>query len=262
MACDRSYGLCSVPSSFPVTITVTVSQSLPVVQQVGSTPILLFSQPGVLLDPPQYSAPNLLQNSTLYQAYVNCPINPIPFAFSTSGSFDLLSMSLIDPPSNFASTGLSTPAGVKLSTPALYPKAAITDNGFDISNVQSYWSYTALSWTPPMDVAGRRFVVCVQATDRLGASAVRCVELSVARCVYCTLAGDTLRSVAAAYHSNWLQVCRPACACAWEIDGGEVCRCGARTRGGGRSWRTRSSRRQGLLAGPTQVCPFPRIRLL
>mmetsp|Transcript_88930 Transcript_88930/g.237048 ORF Transcript_88930/g.237048 Transcript_88930/m.237048 type:complete len:226 (-) Transcript_88930:435-1112(-) len=124
----------------------------------------------------------------------------------SSGSFDLLSMSLIDPPSNFASTGLSTPAGVKLSTPALYPKAAITDNGFDISNVQSYWSYTALSWTPPMDVAGRRFVVCVQATDRLGASAVRCVELSVARCVYCTLAGDTLRSVAAAYHSNWLQV--------------------------------------------------------
>mmetsp|Transcript_88945 Transcript_88945/g.237153 ORF Transcript_88945/g.237153 Transcript_88945/m.237153 type:complete len:201 (-) Transcript_88945:1138-1740(-) len=158
MACDRSYGLCSVPSSFPVTITVTVSQSLPVVQQVGSTPILLFSQPGVLLDPPQYSAPNLLQNSTLYQAYVNCPINPIPFAFSTSGSFDLLSMSLIDPPSNFASTGLSTPAGVKLSTPALYPKAAITDNGFDISNVQSYWSVRFLCLIPAEMPVEKRFL--------------------------------------------------------------------------------------------------------
>ena len=33
----------------------------------------------------------------------------------------------------------------------------------------------------------------------------RCATVEVVRCAYCTGPGDTLKSIAAAYHSSWLQ---------------------------------------------------------
>lgn len=200
MACDQTAGICPQASSLAVRFIVNVVLRSPVFREVGPETIQLFEAVGVPIVPPQYSVPAIGGNVS--QAYINCPIRKIPFAFSLSGSYVLLSLVLVPPP---AGTGDAL-NGATLSPVALYPTAAITDNGFDLNRISDYWSYTVLDWRPPLSAAGRRFNACVQATDAAGNSAVRCVAVEVARCFYCTLPGDTLKSVAAAYRSSWLQL--------------------------------------------------------
>jgi hypothetical protein len=51
-----------------------------------------------------------------------------------AGSFDLLSFSLVPGPH-----GEPSPDGASLEPVTLYPTAAVTDNGFDVSRISDYW---------------------------------------------------------------------------------------------------------------------------
>ena len=177
MACDQSPGGCAPASSLAVKLTVQVSSQLPVFRQVGTKSIQLFAAVGVPLTPTKFSVPAIGDNTSVTQAYVNCPIRQIPFAFSLSGllfpnkgsvcqpylysltacagSFEILSLRLISPPPG---TGYAL-EGASLSPASLYPTAAITDNGFDLTRISDYWCFLltpALSSPPCAKVSSAR----------------------------------------------------------------------------------------------------------
>ena len=177
MACDQSPGGCAPASSLAVKLTVQVSSQLPVFRQVGTKSIQLFAAVGVPLTPTKFSVPAIGDNTSVTQAYVNCPIRQFPFAFSLSGllfpnkgsvcqpylysltacagSFEILSLRLISPPPG---TGYAL-EGASLSPASLYPTAAITDNGFDLTRISDYWCFLltpALSSPPCAKVSSAR----------------------------------------------------------------------------------------------------------
>mmetsp|Transcript_10138 Transcript_10138/g.23715 ORF Transcript_10138/g.23715 Transcript_10138/m.23715 type:complete len:608 (+) Transcript_10138:136-1959(+) len=65
--------------------------------------------------------------------------------------------------------------------------------------------HTAVSWTPQLEMMGRSRRLCVRAETSTFA-AEKCFVLEVQRCLYCTQPSDTLHSVAARFHTNWLQL--------------------------------------------------------
>jgi hypothetical protein len=88
MACDQTAGICPQASSLAVRFIVNVVLRSPVFREVGPETIQLFEAVGVPIVPPQYSVPAIGGNVS--QAYINCPIRKIPFAFSLSGSVEFI----------------------------------------------------------------------------------------------------------------------------------------------------------------------------
>jgi len=83
----------------------------------------------------------------------------------------------------------------------LPPPSVVADGVGTCTTVQRI-----LSWSPTRTQTGFLQKVCFDATTHVAVRATRCFYMHVGKCRYCAQEGDSLKSLAESYFTDWLQL--------------------------------------------------------
>ena len=155
-----------------------------------------------------------LRMELLETAFINCPLPTVAIYSvlqiwsNTTTSNGLVFSYLSSEQVEISALG-DVPVGAALSTPPRISLASYQDRDGGDGNflLQGSISVLQLDWTPRRGQEGRVHTVCFEARGIVsGARNSRCFRIPVARCQYCTVQGDSLKSLAVAFKTSWLQL--------------------------------------------------------
>lgn len=160
----------------------------------------LFTKPSFTFQP--VAVPNHpgtpADGAMLPTAYVNCRMPPLGVYVRKADAVEQLSIQI-----SFGGEGFADPSeyGLTYTTNRLFYRTTLANS----QDPNDFLLYQGVDWTPQPGSEGRTFRICFRAFDSVSESTT-CSTVHVARCMYCTLPGESLVSIAQRFQTNWLQV--------------------------------------------------------